>query len=113
MPTQIPMSIQERARLDAQDKQSVLKQKAADLNDFNYLSLFEDQLDQQRHETSKIFKESVEDDSELEKNKPAFFRKEVTMDSKPPSWKESEYEAWKKLQKSLEMDFDPAEKTSD
>jgi hypothetical protein len=35
------------------------------------------------------------------------------MDTKPPSWKENEYEAWKKLQKSLEMDFDPSEKTSD
>jgi hypothetical protein len=35
------------------------------------------------------------------------------MDKKPPSWKEVEYEAWKKLQKSLEMDFDPDTKTSE
>jgi hypothetical protein len=35
------------------------------------------------------------------------------MDKRPPSWKESEYEAWKKLQKSLDMDFNPDEKTSE
>ena len=55
----------------------------------------------------------MEEDAALEENKPAFFRKEVSMDKKPPSWKEVEYEAWKKLQKSLEMDFDPDTKTSE
>ena len=44
------------------------------------------------------------EDQQIESAKPAFFQKGS---EKPTNWREEEYEAWKKLQKNTEMNFNP------
>ena len=58
---------------------------------------------------NKILQEEQEKKKEYKQSKrPAFFRKDS---EKPKNWKEEEYEAYKKLRKEDELDFDPAKAT--
>ena len=71
--------------------------------------------------------EQSERDEEVERNKPAMFRKQTYNNDaiieeaikreqdklKEKPWKEQEYEAWKKLKEQTKMDFDPDDKSHD
>ena len=52
-------------------------------------------------------KEEQTRQKEIEERKPAFFQDT----KKLKDWREEEFEAWKKLQKETEMNFDPEEKS--
>eukprot|EP00349_Pseudokeronopsis_sp_Brazil_P011934 CAMPEP_0202976560 /NCGR_PEP_ID=MMETSP1396-20130829/78620_1 /ASSEMBLY_ACC=CAM_ASM_000872 /TAXON_ID= /ORGANISM="Pseudokeronopsis sp., Strain Brazil" /LENGTH=61 /DNA_ID=CAMNT_0049714111 /DNA_START=25 /DNA_END=210 /DNA_ORIENTATION=- len=52
----------------------------------------------------------MQEDKEIESKKPAMYRKEVGKEEEEPN---EEYEAWKKLQEQMKMDFNPDEKSLD
>jgi len=77
---------------------------------FSYLDLYEKQIKEERQAKEHFNKLAEKEQKEAEENKPAFFRDERKVNK---DWREDEYEAWKKLQKQTEMNFDPDTKTPD
>lgn len=73
---------------ESQQKQAGLTQTT-----FSYLDLFEQQIQDHRKAEEQFYTEVAKEEKTIEQQKPAFFQNE-----KKASWKEEEYEAWKKLQ---------------
>ena len=62
---------------------------------------------EQRKAQAEFMKLQDQEDRKVEDQKPAFFRDE----RKTSDWRDDEYEAWKKLQKQTEMNFNPDQKS--
>ena len=69
------------------------KQAGLTQTTFSYLDLFEQQIADHRKAEQEFYTENAKQEKVVEQQKPAFFQ-----DEKKTTWKEEEYEAWKKLQ---------------
>ena len=93
------------------DRELSIKEKSKQQN-FGYLDVFEQEREERQKAHQEFKMEELERQRAIEARKPAFFQKTATQETeKPKNWREEEKEAYYKLQKALEMNFDPASKT--
>jgi len=83
---------------------------------FSYLDLYEEKVDGERKQYNKMKSEYSIEEAESEQKKPAFFQRDATLEAGKEEkeklesgdiepWRLEEWEAFKKLEKELDVDF--------
>ena len=105
------LSQDELLRNQEHEREAEFRSKALEPR-FGYLDVFEKER-QEKLQAMKEFQRFQKDEQErIDARRPALFQKKhQEKPAKEMSWREVEHEAFKKLKKSTEMNFDPEEKT--